>query len=408
MAYWETRPLSEVCEIKPTKSKAKAMLTDEDEVSFVPMEDMGIGVKHLNASRTRRLGEVFSSYTYFADGDVLLAKITPCFENGKLGIARDLMNGVGFGSSEYIVFRPSPSLDAEFLYYYLTRQKFRDEGVRTMTGAVGHKRVSKDFVESYLIRVPPLSEQRRIVEILDEISDSIDVAKNNTSKNLSNGRELFESFLQNTFTQKESEWEETTLGEVCKFVGGSQPPKSEFISEYRDDLVRLIQIRDYKSDKHIVYIPKALAKRSCTADDVMIGRYGPPVFQILRGLTGSYNVALMKAVPDARRLSKDFLFYFLKHKAIQSFIINASSRAAGQSGLNKDTIEPYPIAFPTLTQQAQIVSKIRSLEEALSDLELASLKKLAALDQLRESVLYQAFNGHLTVAKAAEEMEAVA
>jgi type I restriction enzyme S subunit len=148
MAHWKVKPLGEVCTIKPPKGEARARLADDDEVSFVPMEDLGIGVKYLQPLRTRRLGEVGGSYTYFADGDVLLAKITPCFENGKLGIARGLTNGVGFGSSEYIVLRPTPALNAEFLYYYLARPAFLEEGARTMTGAVGHKRVTKEFVEN--------------------------------------------------------------------------------------------------------------------------------------------------------------------------------------------------------------------------------------------------------------------
>jgi len=121
MAGWETKPLGEVCTIKPPKAEAKKKLTGTDEVSFAPMEDLGIGVKYLQPRRTRRLDDVSGSYTYFAEGDVLLAKITPCFENGKLGVARGLTNGVGFGSSEYIVLRPEPELNAEFLYYYLAR-----------------------------------------------------------------------------------------------------------------------------------------------------------------------------------------------------------------------------------------------------------------------------------------------
>jgi type I restriction enzyme S subunit len=108
-------------------------------------------------------------------------------------------------------------------------------------------------------------------------------------------------------------WEIKTLGDVCDFIGGSQPPKSCFEYVETPENIRLIQIRDYKSDKHIVFIPRKLAKRFCKSDDVMIGRYGPPVFQILDGLDGAYNVALMKAVPETSKLERDFLFYFLQN-----------------------------------------------------------------------------------------------
>src|SRR5713226_5630268 len=165
---WLTKTLGEVCEIKPRKSEARNKLSADALVSFLPMEDMGIDVKFVQATQTKPLSAVAGSYTYFADGDVLLAKITPCFENGKLGIAVGLTNGIGFGSSEYFVFRPDKTLSKEWLYYYLSREAFRVEGAARMSGAVGHKRVSKEFIESYPIPVPSLPEQQRIVGILDE------------------------------------------------------------------------------------------------------------------------------------------------------------------------------------------------------------------------------------------------
>ena len=165
-------------------------------------------------TQTRTLGEVSGSYTYFADGDVLLAKITPCFENGKLGIAANLTNGIGFGSSEYIVFRPSPEVTRRNgLYYLLSQESFRAEGAERMSGAVGHKRVAKEFIESYPIPVPPLPEQHRIVAILDEAFDGIATAKANAEKNLQNARALFESHLQSVFTERGEGWVETTVGQ---------------------------------------------------------------------------------------------------------------------------------------------------------------------------------------------------
>ena len=102
-------------------------------------------------------------------------------------------------------------------------------------------------------------------------------------------------------------WPVRMLGDVIEFVGGSQPPKDTFISEPREGYVRLVQIRDFKTDKYKTYIPTALAKRAFQKDDVMIARYGPPVFQILRGLEGSYNVALMKAAPTEHTTKEEMI-----------------------------------------------------------------------------------------------------
>src|SRR5688572_16813977 len=134
---WEIRKLGEVCEIKPPKKEAKEQLQDSDSVSFLPMEDLGVIQKTIIPVNKRKLKEVAGSYTYFANNDVLLAKITPCFENGKLGIARNLTNGIGFGSSEYIVFRSRGKVFEDYLFYYLSRETFRVEGRKNMTGAVG-------------------------------------------------------------------------------------------------------------------------------------------------------------------------------------------------------------------------------------------------------------------------------
>jgi type I restriction enzyme S subunit len=199
---WQKKTLADVCEIRPPKSEARERVAGDALVSFAPMEDLGIDRKLLNATQVRPLASVVGSYTYFADGDVLLAKITPCFENGKLGIAAGLSNGIGFGSSEFIVFRPGASLDKEYLYYYLSRTDLRSEGAARMGGAVGQQRVPKEFIESYPIPVPPLPEQQRIVGILDEAFAAIATAKANAEKNLQNARALFESHLQSVFTQR--------------------------------------------------------------------------------------------------------------------------------------------------------------------------------------------------------------
>jgi type I restriction enzyme, S subunit len=264
-----------------------------------------------------------------------------------------------------------------------------------MSGAVGHKRVSKEFVETYPIPVPPIPEQQRIVGILDNAFESIATAKANAEKNLQNARALFESYLQSIFNRAGKGWVKSTLGEVCEFIGGSQPPKSAFSKAKSADNIRLIQIRDYKSDNHIVYIPRSLAKRFCNADDVMIGRYGPPLFQILRGLEGAYNVALMKAAPDESRLSRDFLFYFLKNSTILQYVIYHSGRAAGQIGLTKETLEPYPVALPSLAEQKRIVETILELETETQRLANGYERKLAALEALKKSLLHEAFTGKL-------------
>jgi type I restriction enzyme S subunit len=287
---------------------------------------------------------------------------------------------------------PSPQFVPEFLFYFLLSKK--DELVAQAIGNA-QPNISQIKIKNTEAPILPLSEQQQIVSILDQASEGIATATASAEKNLQNARALFASHLEFVFTQRGNGWVESTLGKVCEFIGGSQPPKSVFSKTKTADNIRLIQIRDYKSDNHVVYIPRAQARRFCKADDVMIGRYGPPLFQILRGLEGAYNVALMKAVPDESKLSRDFLFYFLKHSAILQYVIYHSERAAGQIGLTKETLEPYPVALPSLAEQEKVVGTILELEQETKRLATLYERKLATLEALKKSLLHQAFTGQL-------------
>ena len=196
---WVEKTLSAVCEIKPPKSEAKKLLRNSDLVSFAPMEDLGINQKYLKPKKQRTLEDVAGSYTYFAEGDVLLAKITPCFENGKLGIAKNLINGIGFGSSEYIVFRPNKELSNEFLYYFLSRKRFIEEGAVRMSGAVGHKRVSKEFIEEYKVAFPSLDTQNMMVKKIDNLSKETQRLEAIYQRKIALLDELKKSLLQQAF-----------------------------------------------------------------------------------------------------------------------------------------------------------------------------------------------------------------
>lgn len=162
--------LSDCVEINPAKKEVND-LDDATEVSFMPMKDMGINNKLAIPKQKRKLKDVKGNYTYFSEGDILLAKITPCFENGKMGIASNLLNGIGFGSSEYIVFRPNKNLKNDWLYYFLNRKSFRIDGAQNMSGAVGHKRVNKDFIGNTLIPIPSVEEQEKILLTLKSLSN---------------------------------------------------------------------------------------------------------------------------------------------------------------------------------------------------------------------------------------------
>lgn len=191
-------------------------------------------------------------------------------------------------------------------------------------------------------------------------------------------------------------WRFSPLNEVIEIVGGNQPPKSFFHSEAGEGLIRLIQIRDYKSDKNIVYIPQEKAKRFVKKDDVMIGRYGPPIFQILRGLEGAYNVALMKAVPILDSIDNDFLFHYLNNRNIFNYVESASDRTAGQSGVNKAHLEKYPVGIPPLAEQKEIAYQLDTLLAKVDSIKNRLGAIPGIIKRFRQSVLSNAISGKLT------------
>ncbi len=375
-AGWETKKLAEVCQIKPPKSEARSKLEITDTVSFVPMEYLGINQKYIVPTQTKSLAEVVGSYTYFADGDVLLAKITPCFENGKLGIATDLANGVGFGSSEYIVFRPDKSVNKEWLYYFLSRDEFRTEGAGSMSGAVGHKRVSKEFIQSYPIPIPPLPEQQRIVGILDEAFEGIAAVKANAEKNVQNARALFEGYLQKLDAEK------AFLGDLVNITTGKldanaavESGKYPFFTCSREAYA----INDYAFDCEAILL----------AGNNAVGDFNVKHY---KGKFNAYQRTYVITVNEKNRILYRYL-YFQLLKSLRQFKVQ--SVGAGTKFLKLEIIKNMQIALPSLSEQQQIVLIIDSLLAETQRLESIYQQKIASLDELKKSLLHQAFSGNL-------------
>ena len=160
---WPTLRLDETCEVNPKKSQIE--INDAMKpVSFVPMADLSECDMLFAAREQRPIGDVFKQYTYFENEDVLLAKVTPCFENGKSGLARQLVGAIGFGSTEFYVLRANPGkVLPEWLYFQVTTDQFRKLGAAQMTGTGGLQRVPREFVAAWQIPLPNLETQRAIV-----------------------------------------------------------------------------------------------------------------------------------------------------------------------------------------------------------------------------------------------------
>ena len=298
-----------------------------------------------------------------------------------------------------------------------------------MQGALYPAAKSTD-VREFEFGLPSLAEQQQIAQKLDELLAQVDTLKTRLDAipkilkrfrqsvlaaavggRLTDGMDGFKSVIVGAPWSHEvsglPHWTQHRFADVVKIVGGSQPPKSYFTEVDSDETIRLIQIRDYKSDKHKIFIPKTLAKRFCTKDEIMIGRYGPPIFQILRGLNGAYNVALMKAVPNEKHIDKEYLYWFLKNYKLFNYIEAGSDRTAGQSGVNKSFLESYPIFLPPLHEQTEIVRRVEQLFTYADQIEQRVKDAQSRVNHLTQSILAKAFSGELTAQWRAQNPELI-
>ncbi|HAP0344062.1 TPA: restriction endonuclease subunit S, partial [Escherichia coli] len=264
----------------------------------------------------------------------------------------------------YVEIKDNNKLDLRYLFYILSGIDLTKKTITTSIPGLNRG----DLYDTF-IKLPPFEEQKRIVDLLDK-AEGIRQKREQAIK-------LADDFLRATFATmygnpitNPKKWPVHLMGEIIEFKGGNQPPKSDFIFEPKQGYIRLVQIRDFKSDKYATYIPQEKAKRIFEVDDVMIARYGPPVFQILRGLSGSYNVALMKASPK-ENIRKGFIFYLLQLPEYHDVVVKNSERTAGQTGVNLELLNKFNVPLPPIYYQDEILARLARIEKFKEKIEIS-------------------------------------
>ena len=410
-AGWVETTLGEITELRPPKKQVKEHLKENDLVSFVPMAQLSEKSRHFKEAEKKPLSAVYKGYTYFADGDVLLAKITPCFENGKLGIAIGLTNGVGFGSSEYFVLRPSKSLDANYLTYFLDQENFRQAGQAVMGGAVGHKRVPKEFIRALAIPLPPLEEQKRIVAVLDEAFAALERARENVEVSLELSHNLLSASLESFFENLDCETVTNKLRNICSKIGSGATPrggaksyKSEGIS-----LVRSLNIHDREFRRRkLAFIDDEQATKLSNVEiqtgDVLLNITGASVArcaiipeEILPARVNQH-VSIIRLNPDT--LSSEYLNYLLTAPKMKALLLGIGEEGGStRQAITKAQIQELEVSYPAdVDDQFLAVERLKEIEACILGVQAAYREKLKDIADLRQSLLERAFAGELTQA----------
>ena len=380
---WTTKKLSEIAYINPRESIGKGVVAKK-----VPMDKLQPFCRDV----PEFVLEEYKGGTKFRNNDTIMARITPCLENGKIAKVSILNNDeIGFGSTEYIVFRAIDGVsDADFLYYLMCSPLVRNPAIKSMVGSSGRQRVQTDVVANLDIELPPIEEQRKIGGLLKAFDDKIKL-NNEINNNL---EQQAQAFYENIFCiPSDIDTKPISLSDLMDYAGGSQPPASEFVFSEREGYIRFVQIRDYDTDSHITYIPDSPKNKLCEEHDIMIARYGASLGRICFGINGAYNVALAKVFPK-KPFFREFLRCYLSSRTFYEGINNKGGGRSAQAGFNQSDINSFEIDFPV---NETIVKNFECTVAPMFEQRLQLKKENQHLASLRDTVLPKLMSGELDV-----------
>lgn len=198
---WSIKKLKHISILNPSKSEVRKYLEEDIEVSFIPMESVRLG--YINVEQSKKISEIIDGYTYFKNDDIVMAKVTPCFENRNIAISENLVNGIGFGSTELNVIRCIKKEDIEYLYYSLQEEKFINVATSEMTGAGGLKRVPSNFLINAQFAYPnTTNEKEKIIKYLNEKEIEIKYIIDKTERQIEKLKEAKQSLISEAVTGK--------------------------------------------------------------------------------------------------------------------------------------------------------------------------------------------------------------
>lgn len=423
--------------VNPPPRRAR-VLDDTDEVSFVPMEAVG-EYGGLGLERTKPLDEIGSGYTAFEDGDVVIAKITPCFENGKGAIASGLKNGVGFGTTELHVLRAGKRINKQFLFYLTISHTFRVLGESEMYGAGGQKRVPPEFAKDFRIPLPPVDEQQTIASFLDAKTAQIDALVVHKRQLIAKLKEKRQALIARTVTRglppeaakaaglepnpemKDSgvDW----LGEIPAHWETMQLKQTWAICEYGiseslsgEGDIRVLTMGNIQDGR--VTFPSAGCLENVLEN--MLLNDGDLLFNRTNSLAHVGKVGLYR--PDEKgpvsfasylvrirpnsRTTPEFMTYMLNIPQLLSFARGLALPSINQANLNPTRYGQIHVALPSIQEQNMIVEYIdreaSKVDRLTSEVEIA----IARLTEYRQALITSAVTGKIDVRGWESELEA--
>jgi len=401
---WQTKKLGDICDLQNGYAfKSKDYVENSDTMNFRMSQIRPDGSVNLYNNPKFLPDKYAETYKNFLlkDNDVVIAMTDLATETKILGVPTIVKtNGKNLLLNQRV--GKLYNINEDLIYFPFLRYILTSPSVNKYYKSLGRGglqiNISKQQILNAVINFPSIPEQRRIVKILDEVFEKIEKAKENTEKNLQNSRELFDSYLNDVFSNPKNDVDSKPLGEVCDVIGGGTPPKSNL--KYYSGGIYWATVRDMKFEiiKDTEHkITKDAVKNSSTniipkGNVVIATRVGLGKVCMVENDT-AINQDLKGIVPfDSEKLLVGYLFQWLKSIA---HIIKKEGTGATVQGVKLPFIKSLLIPIPKKAKQQEIVKNLDELSEQTKKLEEIYKKKLVDLEELKKSILNKAFSGRL-------------
>lgn len=372
---WQKVKLGEVALLNPTVSLKKG-----EKYSFIPMEDLDWSKKYAFGNKLK----AFKGGAKFEEGDVLFARITPCLENGKMGRAKGLKDGKGFGSTEYFVIRGKENVsDTNYLYYLSRLHSIRQTAINSMLGASGRQRADINSLQNYEFYLPDLPQQQKIASILSSFDDKIEL-NNKINKTL---EEMASAIFKDFIKKNNNSNKVLILRKVADVIKGKKP-KNIFIKRINNSKEYLL-IESFTGNKQL-YTDDYEIPQSSEYEPVIVmdGASSGKVFIGRDGFVGS-TLAVVKTKQEYSDL-KLFILFFVKN--IESVLISNLTGSAIPH-VDRHLLENYDVPFP----ENEAIEKFNKLMTPVIKKQEIIKKENQKLATIRDLLLPKLMKGEIKV-----------
>jgi type I restriction enzyme S subunit len=397
MSRWPLKSIGDICEVNPRLPRGHS-IADDEVVSFVPMAAVNEVSGKIQDRHARPFSEVRKGYTHFKNADVLFAKITPCMENGKAAIASGLSSGLGFGSTEFHVLRAKEEVLPEWLFYFVRQPTFRREAKRNFTGTAGQQRVPTTFLSSAAIPVPPIPEQRRIVDLLSRAEGIVRLRREAENK----AAELIPALFLDMFgdpARNPKGWAEQRLGDIAAVVSGVT--KGRKFGDKKTVEVPYLRVANVQSGhinlsevKTIEVLPQDVQQLALQHGDVVLTE-GGDFDKLGRGALWEHDIpnCIHQNHVFRVRLNKgialpEFFVTYLQAGKAREYFLRCAKRTTNLASINMTQLRDLPVVLPTLDKQQIFADRFAEVRSIQSQQTSATAKAKATFDAL----LNQAFS----------------